>query len=497
MEVRSKKVSIVVPVYNMERFLEETLESVLRTDYEDFEVVVWDDGSKDGSYGIAERYAERDARVRIFRHANMGVSGTRNRAIGEARGEYILPVDADNTIEPNFVKEAVKLLEARKKVMLVAPRSDFFGGRTGEWKLPQYSFRLLARKNIIDNCAMYRKKDWERVGGYCEDIATREDWDFWISMLKDGGEVAVLPFIAHHYRIREDSKRVTHRGMKNKVIDKLNERHLEAFVREFGGPLRYNRTWSKLINGLSRIFVPMRVVLDSTYEGLRGEMEMLHWRWIGDYGKVVYAKRNELREVEIEGKIYIIKRYAVPNIINRVVYVMFRPSKAARAYDNSKRFLESGIDTPKPVGYVVRRCGLLLKESYFVSEKSDYRYTFNDVSVDKRLEGREDYLRAVGKVTARMHEAGYYPLDFSGGNLLLDIRDGRVVIQQVDLNRMSFGNVDMEKGCKGFARLDVEGEGLEIMARNYAQERGFDEARCVELVKTNRWKKILPKENEV
>ena len=78
---------------------------------------------------------------------------------------------------------------------------------------------------------MYRKSDWERIGGYCEEIIAREDWEFWISMLKDGGEVRKLPYIALHYRVREGSKRVTDRALKKHVIAVLNRRHPEFFHR--------------------------------------------------------------------------------------------------------------------------------------------------------------------------------------------------------------------------------------------------------------------------
>lgn len=66
----------------------------------------------------------------------------------------------------------------------------------------------------MDTCAVYRKSEWERIGGYCAEIVAREDWEFWISMLKDGGKVVKLPEIGLFYRVREQSKRVTDRLLK-------------------------------------------------------------------------------------------------------------------------------------------------------------------------------------------------------------------------------------------------------------------------------------------
>jgi tRNA A-37 threonylcarbamoyl transferase component Bud32 len=110
--------------------------------------------------------------------------------------------------------------------------------------------------------------------------------------------------------------------------------------------------------------------------------------------------------------------------------------------------------------------------------------------IDKKdLENREMYLRLVGKMTARLHQVGIYPLDYSGGNILLDVVDGEPQFKLVDLNRMSFGKVDLDRGCRGFERLNVEPEALEIMAKEYAKERGFDESVCIELIQKYRWYK--------
>ncbi|MGO8078119.1 hypothetical protein AB9F41_37935, partial [Rhizobium leguminosarum] len=77
--------------------------------------------------------------------------------------------------------------------------------------LPEFSLSLLARRNHIDTCALYRRTDFDRIGGYCEEIIAREDWDFWISLLKDGGEVVRLPEVGCYYRVRKQSKRIRDR----------------------------------------------------------------------------------------------------------------------------------------------------------------------------------------------------------------------------------------------------------------------------------------------
>ena len=258
-------VSVVVPVYNMESFLPETLDSILASVYPNFEVVVVDDGSKDASYSIACSYAEKDKRVRAYTQPNGGACAARNHAVRLAKGEFILPFDADDKMGKAFLSDAVQVMLSDMEIKAVCPRSEYFGDRKGEWKLPPFSRKLLARKNMIPICALYRKADWERVGGYDEHIIAREDWAFWIAVLKDGGKVVTLPQLSVCYRVRAGSKRISDRSLKRKVINALNVRHPEFFERELGGPLHYRRSWSVLLNRIYRLFHPRKVYVDAGF----------------------------------------------------------------------------------------------------------------------------------------------------------------------------------------------------------------------------------------
>lgn len=209
-------VSVIVPVYNMEKYLAETLDSVLTSDYPNFEVIVMNDGSKDSSLSIAQEFAKRDKRVQVYSQPNAGVCAARNHAISLASGEFILPFDADDIMCSNFISDAVKAIMADNEIKVVRPKVEFMGERTGEWKLAPYSLNLLARKNMIPICSLYRKKDWEKSGGYTKDITAREDWIFWISVLKNGGKVVSLSRLSMYYRIRKTSKRITDRQQKKK-----------------------------------------------------------------------------------------------------------------------------------------------------------------------------------------------------------------------------------------------------------------------------------------
>lgn len=96
-------ISVIIPVYNMEKYLGRCLDSVLASGFRDFEVLLVDDGSADGCGAIGEAYAQRDGRVKYIRQENQGVSVARNRGLQEAAGEWIVFVDADDYIDPGFL----------------------------------------------------------------------------------------------------------------------------------------------------------------------------------------------------------------------------------------------------------------------------------------------------------------------------------------------------------------------------------------------------------
>ena len=474
-------VSVIIPVYNMEQYLNETIDSILASDYPQLEVIVMNDGSKDNSLQIAQSYAEKDTRVKVYSSENKGVCEARNFAISKATSELIFPMDADNMLTPDFFRIAVPILLSNKDVKAVIPRADFFGDRTGEWKLPPFSLKLLARKSIIDTCALYRKEDWVRTGGYCKEIIAREDWEFWISVLKDGGKVVKTDEICLHYRIRNRSKRVSDRSLKKHVVKVLNKRHPEFFERELGGPLRYQRTWSRLYNKVYRFFHPRKVFVHEDFKDFKDFIKVLPVHFKNNEGKVIHSGRNELREFQYKGKELVVKSYCKPNFINQIAYGLLRSSKAQRSYEYAEMLLKMGIGSPQPVGYITERSGLLFKRSYFVCMKSECPYIYTDL-VKNHFEHEKEILEAIAHTTAQLHENGWIHKDYSRGNILFRETPDGVKVEIIDLNRMRFRKISMEEGCKNFDRLPGNEAWWKIMSDVYAKDRGFDADECYKLI---------------
>ena len=103
------KVSIIVPVYNVEKYLEKCLDSIVKQTYENIEIILVDDGSTDKSGTILDQYAEMDNRISVIHKKNEGVSTARNTGIEAARGEYICFADADDYLMPDYVEYLLTL----------------------------------------------------------------------------------------------------------------------------------------------------------------------------------------------------------------------------------------------------------------------------------------------------------------------------------------------------------------------------------------------------
>lgn len=505
----STLVSVIIPVYNMEQWLGETLDSVLASDYPALEIIIVNDGSTDDTGQIAANYAARDSRVRVFSVSNSGVSHARNYGIRQAKGLLIFPVDGDNTIEPWLISELVSLMND-EVVKVVCPKADFFGERSGEWKLPPYSIHLLARKNMMDTCALFRRSDWERAGGYREDMPFREDWIFWISVLKDGGEVIRSQRIGLHYRIRPGSKRITDRLHKRELVKLLNQLYPDLFLRELHGPLRYHRSWSVIINRITNIVGCQSFRTAPEFQELGGWVCRLPQSFDRE-GKVVYEGRNTLKQIIVPAggldraeqaarlkatglasgpeTTVVVKSFQRPVWLRRLIYGWVVKSKARRSFEYACLLKDKGLETPAPVAYVERRRWGLLQDSYYVSLASTLPLTMNDLIGHPELPHRDAYLDAVARYTARLHDEGICHADYSCGNILLGMENGEPKVEVIDLNRLHFGTVGQKAGCRNFERINIDRAALSLMARSYARARGFDEETCVADILAMRWKK--------
>ena len=203
------KVSVIVPCYNQEDYLEDALKSLIG-EFKDFEVIVVNDGSSNINAenkikDICTRFKEFP--VRLINQTNQGVCAARNNAVKNAAGTYIMPLDADDMICNKYLEDASKILDENKNIGIVYSLAEFFGEKTGLWKLGKPSMINMLSQNRIFNSAMYRKAEFEKVGGYNMNMTEGcEDWDLWLSLIGSGLKPHRLDEIFYTHRILPKSR---------------------------------------------------------------------------------------------------------------------------------------------------------------------------------------------------------------------------------------------------------------------------------------------------
>jgi glycosyltransferase involved in cell wall biosynthesis len=198
-------VSIIITCYNLGAYLEEALESALAQNYADFEVLLIDDGSTDpATIDLVDRLPP-NPRLHVLRIANQGVCRARNYGISMAKGTYILPLDADDRIHPEYLNHAVPVLETNPSVGFVGCHYRLFEDYQSLYTPNQYQLPDLLVENVVPITSLFRRVAWEQVGGYFPDIAI-EDWDFWLSLIEHGYSGIVIPEVLFEHRMRTDSR---------------------------------------------------------------------------------------------------------------------------------------------------------------------------------------------------------------------------------------------------------------------------------------------------
>ena len=212
---KNPRVSVLMPVYNGERYLREAVESILNQTFTDFEFIVINDGSTDGSADLLRAYD--DPRLRLIEQANVGLTRSLNRGIALARGEYIARMDADDISLPTRLQMQIEFLGNHPTVGLVGTsviHFDVDGKMIMEKLLLTESARikeaLLSANQLCHGSVMFRRECLEKVGGYREEFKHVEDYDLWLR-IAEHYEVANLATLLYKWRFTADGISVSHK----------------------------------------------------------------------------------------------------------------------------------------------------------------------------------------------------------------------------------------------------------------------------------------------
>lgn len=202
-------VSVVIPCYNQAQYLPEAVESVVAQTFGNWEIIIVNDGSSDKTTDVAQGIILKNPsrKIRLIEKGNGGLSDARNAGIRFARGNYVLPLDADDKIDPTFLAKTVALLEEHPEVAIAYTDWVYFGAHTTQRAALDYDFARLCKKENLFTCtSLFRKKAWEAVGGYNLNMTRGvEDWDFWISCGAQGFFGQRIPEPLFFYRAKEGS----------------------------------------------------------------------------------------------------------------------------------------------------------------------------------------------------------------------------------------------------------------------------------------------------
>ena len=225
--MNAARVSVIVPCYNLGRYLDEAIGSVFTQTFQDFEIVIVDDGSTDEETRRLLASYERP-RTRLVRSANRGLPAAKNLGLAHTTGPYVCMFDADDRLDPAMLEKSVAALDSNPSLTFVSHWLRTFGDEVWEWTPASCDAPALLDVNTVNGAALVRRSALEAVGGFDESMRDGcEDWDLWIGLIERGFKGAILPEVLFHYRRRPDSmSRLMMRGDGHpRLYRRLVEKH--------------------------------------------------------------------------------------------------------------------------------------------------------------------------------------------------------------------------------------------------------------------------------
>jgi glycosyltransferase involved in cell wall biosynthesis len=279
--VSAPAVTIFIPCYNGGRFLPAALDSVARQTFRDFETIVVDDGSTDPET-IA--YLDRlPPWVRLVRQTNRGLAGARNTGFREARADFVLPLDCDDTIEPELLSEIVPVLKAAPPdVAFVGTDLMLTGARSGPSHTEFDAFAQLFH-NQLHYGLLLRKSAWEKAGGYDESMRSGyEDWEFNVALIDAGYRGVIVAKPLFNYFVSADGMLMSKSGRMHVTLWRYIH-HKHARLYRWGWLSAHNKAPNTLLRGWRYISAYGLLYIYGVVPDMI--MNRLHYYWL-------YAKRN-------------------------------------------------------------------------------------------------------------------------------------------------------------------------------------------------------------
>lgn len=223
------QVSVVIPTYNRASFIGEALTGVLQQTFQDFEILVIDDGSTDNTALVVKQIA--DARIRYMTQDHRGVSAALDLGWRAAQGEYIARLDSDDRWLPDLLQELVTRMDADPRLGAVYARAQGMDTQgqlltqligTAE-RFPGHTLKsLIYGDSVCPTAVLIRRAAIERAGGYDSTLIANEDWDLWIRIAAQQDGIGYFPRVLAHYRYHPNNlTRTTSQRMTRVMQDRI------------------------------------------------------------------------------------------------------------------------------------------------------------------------------------------------------------------------------------------------------------------------------------
>lgn len=230
---RSTTVAVIITCYNLGRFLDEAVDSVLAQTYQDFEIIIVDDGSTEPqTCGLLKDY--RRPKTRVIRSENRGLSGARNLGIRSSSSPYVTTLDADDRFTTDMLEKSVAALDADYGLGFASHWLRTFGDEKWEWRPERCDLAAMVDANAINGAALMRRECFDTAGGFDEQMRDGcEDWDFWLTAMEAGVRGTIIPEVLYEYRRRPESmSRLMMEGDRHaQLFAHLARKHLATFRR--------------------------------------------------------------------------------------------------------------------------------------------------------------------------------------------------------------------------------------------------------------------------
>lgn len=220
------KVSIVLPTYNGEKYIKESIDSVINQTFKDWELIIVNDCSTDNTPQIVEQYLKKDKRIRVIHNLkNKKLPCSLNIGFAEAKGEYFTWTSDDNCYLPDAIEKMMEYLEEEKSTYMVCAGMDIID-ETGlyMYRYKKYDDIDMFYSDGVGACFMYKREVVDTIGGYDEKKFCVEDYAYWLKIIKKFGKIGWIDEVLYKYRVHENNLTAT---KKEYIRQQLSELRME------------------------------------------------------------------------------------------------------------------------------------------------------------------------------------------------------------------------------------------------------------------------------